>query len=454
MAEAAFGVELRGSRQAAALSLRQLAARVGYDHSYLSQVERGRRPGSALLAQLCDRALGTGSRLTAAYEHARPRPATAGSATASTALAGVAAGAGAAPGARARAEAPAGGAADAVHSSVTLGSALAATHPSTPPAVQPASSALDRLEATRHALAATIGLKPDGDEWSAIVNAYASDCLVAAPTELLRDLTADVDLLRVSAAGAGTGSAVRLSAPAARLSVVMALTLTSLARHRPAARWWRTAGDAADSSRDVSTRSLVHSWRAVGSERHSPPELLRGSAQALVLQNRGVAAARALAGRSRALAELGRACEARRALDDFHAVVVELPDAARCDLSLFGWAAYKVRWVESWVYTAIGDTAAAYDAQDRALALCPSQHRCERAELELHRAQCLVRDREVAAGLATAMRVLVELPDQWHTEFLYDAAGRVLSAVPAGDLGRSAIRDYRELLLRRPYQRH
>jgi transcriptional regulator with XRE-family HTH domain len=67
VAEAAFGVELRRSRQAAALSLRQLAVRVGYDHSYLSQVERGQRPGSPHLAELCDRALGTGSALAAAY---------------------------------------------------------------------------------------------------------------------------------------------------------------------------------------------------------------------------------------------------------------------------------------------------------------------------------------------------------------------------------------------------
>ncbi|WP_133799188.1 helix-turn-helix domain-containing protein [Kribbella caucasensis] len=37
-------MQLRRSRQAAALSLRQLANRVGYDHSYLSQVERGPPP--------------------------------------------------------------------------------------------------------------------------------------------------------------------------------------------------------------------------------------------------------------------------------------------------------------------------------------------------------------------------------------------------------------------------
>ncbi|HZX05422.1 helix-turn-helix transcriptional regulator, partial [Kribbella sp.] len=49
-----FGSLLRQCRQTAGLSLRQLAAQVGYDHSYLSQVERGQRPGSADLARLCD----------------------------------------------------------------------------------------------------------------------------------------------------------------------------------------------------------------------------------------------------------------------------------------------------------------------------------------------------------------------------------------------------------------
>src|SRR3954452_15097938 len=72
-ASSAFGTHLRQCRQAAGLSLRQLAARVGYDHSYLSQVERGRRPGSADLARLCDRELGTGSRLTGTYLRAHPK---------------------------------------------------------------------------------------------------------------------------------------------------------------------------------------------------------------------------------------------------------------------------------------------------------------------------------------------------------------------------------------------
>ncbi|GAA0621678.1 helix-turn-helix transcriptional regulator [Kribbella sandramycini] len=76
-----FGAELRRSRQAAGLSLRRLAGRVGYDHSYLSQVERGQRPGSADLARRCDRELGTADRLATAFassparSRAKPAPA-------------------------------------------------------------------------------------------------------------------------------------------------------------------------------------------------------------------------------------------------------------------------------------------------------------------------------------------------------------------------------------------
>ena len=43
-------------------------------------------------------------------------------------------------------------------------------------------------------------------------------------------------------------------------------------------------------------------------------------------------------------------------------------------------------------------------------------------------AECLVVDGEVAAGVALALRVLVELPDEWHTYYLYDDGGRVVTA--------------------------
>jgi hypothetical protein len=58
-------------------------------------------------------------------------------------------------------------------------------------------------------------------------------------------------------------------------------------------------------------------------------------------------------------------------------------------------------------------------------------------------------DGEVAAGVALALRVLVELSDEWHTYYLYDDAARVLSAVRARQPGMAAT--LQELLARAPY---
>jgi hypothetical protein len=59
---------------------------------------------------------------------------------------------------------------------------------------------------------------------------------------------------------------------------------------------------------------------------------------------------------------------------------------------------------------------------------------------------------EVTLALALAMRVLVELPDEWHTYYLYDDADRVLSAARAREPGHPAIRDLAVLLERRAYR--
>jgi hypothetical protein len=397
VAEAAFGLQLRRSRQAAALSLRQLAARVGYDHSYLSQVERGQRPGSAHLAQLCDRELGTGSALTSTYELARP---------------------------------------------------------AVPPSVRPPVPALagvdvDVLEAVRHGVSGSFGQVREAEEWRAVVAGHAADFSTTPAAELLPELAADLQLLRASA---GAGS-TELAVPAAELAVMIALSLTALGRVRAAARWWRTARATADSCTDGWVGGRVRSWEAVSglSEQRPLPELLALAEEAftLVAQSRDIG--RALAARAKVLALLDLETEARHALRDLLACCEEIPLRERGTTSLFGWSQYEAHGVESFVYTALGDTPAAYVAQDRALTLCPGEQLRERAELELQLAQCLVLDGEVAAGLATAMRVLVELEDQWHTQPLYDAAGRVLSAVQGRELGRPAVRDYRELLKRRPY---
>lgn len=427
---AEFGVQLRQSRQAAALSLRQLAIRVGYDHSYLSQVERGRRPGSAHLASLCDRELGTTPALATAYEQSHP-----------TALAAVEddhhvrSRASAAPDPMSGLSLPAatGAAADGVQDGRSAGRLP---------------SGAELLEAVRHELVGSFGPGKEVAEWRAVASSHAHEFASTPPAERLPELTADLQLLR-SCAAAGSAA---LAVPAAELAVLIALTLAELGRLRAAERWWRTARATADGSTERRIAGLTRSWEAAsGLAEHRPlPGLLELADDALTLADRPGDVARALAARARALAALGEADGARQAVRDLQAVTADLPGRSAVSSSPFEWAGFEGDAVEGRVCAALGDTVGAYLALDQALGAC-SSGTTERAELELVVAQCLVMDGDTAAGLAVAMRVLVELPDQWHTHQLYDTAGHVLGAVRGSDLARAAVWDYRELLKRRPY---
>jgi transcriptional regulator with XRE-family HTH domain len=62
-----LGPALRSLRRERGLSLRELQSLVRYDFTYLGQVERGEKPGSADLAAACDAALETPGHLTLVY---------------------------------------------------------------------------------------------------------------------------------------------------------------------------------------------------------------------------------------------------------------------------------------------------------------------------------------------------------------------------------------------------
>ncbi|TWD74854.1 helix-turn-helix protein [Kribbella amoyensis] len=417
-----FGVRLRQSRQEAALSLRQLAARVGYDYSYLSQVERGRRPGSAHLAQLCDRELDTGSTLATAFALHRPphRP------------------------------------------------TPRPTHPPThqtihqpthrPAAPRPSGRPPVELETVRHGLAGWLG-RSSHDEWSSVAAARAAAFTTTPSADLLPDLTADLRALPEIA----VARPEELAVPAAELAVLMALTVASLGRVRAAAEWWRTARTAVEGARrlqgddsGITTRVYAAEAWSGPAEGRSLPEMLAVADAAVRCSEsarpdddaaRPADRARALAARARVLALLNRSAETRQTLCVLREIAAGLDGPA----TPFDWPRYETDRVVGFVLTALGDSVPAWLALDRALAGCPRVYVRERAELELLGAECLVRDGEFVTGLSTAMRVLVELPDQWHTHYLYDVAGRVLAAVQGKDAGRPAVRDYRELLRRRPY---
>lgn len=63
-ASPSFGSELRRLRTEQGWSLRQLASKVNYAFGYLSKIENGNKPPTVDLAKTCDKAFGTGTRLT------------------------------------------------------------------------------------------------------------------------------------------------------------------------------------------------------------------------------------------------------------------------------------------------------------------------------------------------------------------------------------------------------
>ena len=69
-----FGEALRSARQQRRLSLRKLQVLTRYDFTYLGQVERGEKPGSAELAAVCDRTLGMDGLLVETYRRASVPP--------------------------------------------------------------------------------------------------------------------------------------------------------------------------------------------------------------------------------------------------------------------------------------------------------------------------------------------------------------------------------------------
>jgi len=377
VAEVAFGAQLRECRQAVGLSLRQLATRVGYDHSYLSQVERGQRPGSAELARLCDRELGTGNELTCTFaQRRRPMP-------------------DASPG-----------------------------YTATEAAVQPA----DSLEAAWHGLVTAFGCTD--------AMATLGDVRSVPPARLLPELITDLRM-------ASAQSAV----VAAQLCVLTAQTLTSLGQASTARRWWQAARAAADSSAESAVQSSVRAREAISglAERRLPIRLLETAEEALAVTSGG-AVVQAHAARALVLAELGRHGPAHRALQELIGVADELPSAST---SPGDWSPYEVHGAEGRVCARLGYGAAGCVLLARASELCPEDWLGERARLQMALAECLVVDGEVAAGVALALRVLVELPDEWHTYYLYDDAERVLSAVRARQPASAGT--LQELLGRRPY---
>jgi transcriptional regulator with XRE-family HTH domain len=287
-------------------------------------------------------------------------------------------------------------------------------------------------------------------QWDEIVAEYAQTFYLSAPHELLRDLMADIVLLSRQLPDAAERGRPPLCRAAGQLAAITAMTWAGLGQHRQAHRWWGTARDAADASRDPATRVWVRGWQVANGlyERRPATAIFDSASEAVAIAGTradagaaglfaGLAQTQAVARHPEALSTLGRVADLTGR--------VSAAEAADHD-SMFGWPEVRLRHTESYVYTTLGETARAYQAQDAALALYGPDLARECAAMQLHRARCMITDGDVSGGAAYAHQVLDQLPDEHHTELVYAVARDALVAVPDSDANLTPVSGLRERL--------
>ncbi|HEY0696620.1 MAG TPA: helix-turn-helix transcriptional regulator [Micromonospora sp.] len=394
-----FGAALRTARTTAELSLRELSKLVSYDFGYIGQIERGQRSPSRDLAVACDRALDAGGTLIDVYERQTVED-TMRRRTVLQAL-----------------------------SALSAASAVGAT------------SVTASLEALRHGVSGAYGC--DYDEWAEIADDYGRLYYRLPAADLLRQVTADLTVLQALIAADTSHRRRELDRVAVRLSVVVALILTAGGESLLARRWWRTARRAADQSGDPDSRVLAAAWDVVNGcyDGRQPAEVVGLSEAAVPMCDGRASAAVAglLAGRAQALALAGRCDEAVTVVRQVREVAERLSAEVVGDAeSLWGWPEHRLLHTESFVYTYLGDTATARQAQVRALTLYPASQVRLRTQVQLHGAACDIRDGHVTDGLRQAADLLDALPPDQHNRLVREVARQVLAVVPDSDRHRPA----------------
>lgn len=289
----------------------------------------------------------------------------------------------------------------------------------------------------------------DADEWERIAWGYAEDVPTTPPGDYLPDLLADASEITARLGAASGQVRERLVRSAAKLAGLTAIALTSVGEYRTAARWWRTAARVGEESQDPVLTALISGNRAVfGLYSPRPAQDVLGLADRAVNGADGVPCAglaEGLSARAQALAMLGRHGEASVCLNELRDVFPQIRSAD--EGRQWAWPEQCLRHVESWVMTRSGNLAEALSAQEAALALYPQGLSQGRMQVELHRAEALIRAGDVTEGVQHVTAVLSGMNVGWRADRLIaSTAVAAITAIPKAHAGRPDVREARELL--------
>jgi hypothetical protein len=289
------------------------------------------------------------------------------------------------------------------------------------------------------------------EEWERLADEYSRMVGYLPPGDHLTDLLTDLDEVRSRLTTATDDLHPRLLRVCGLLSALIAITLqTQIGDTGNAVRYWRTALRAVDQTGDRTLRSQLRGRRAVLAT-YDP----RQSASVLALADDAITVADGMpcagvasgyAARAQVFAQLGQHDQARDALRQLSDTFDRLPGSLR-RWGQWGQTEQRLRFVESHVHSYAGRLSTAASAQDAALALYPPSSYQGRAQIELHRATCLIVAGDPSEGARHAICAIQALPSEHrHDALVRRTAALALDQVPEAARSLPAVAEARDLL--------
>ncbi|MFD7719563.1 transcriptional regulator [Streptomyces sp. NPDC059814] len=264
-----------------------------------------------------------------------------------------------------------------------------------------------------------------------------------APDDVLSEMQADLDLLgQVLNQPHPAGARADLARTAAGIAGLVAVVQHDRGDKKDAFRWFATAEKAARESGDRKMTAWVLARHAMVPLNYGAPEVaVRIAAQARRAAGRTPTAAGALAAAvtARSLAAIGDHQGARMAVTDVRDLVERLDGHETAD-TWFGYPGQKHFVHLSQAYTLLGDTEAAYAAQDDALTLTDSPSVMTRALIAMDTATCLRLDGDPASSAAMAAGIFDRLPAPYRDGLIRSRAAalhQTLGGRPRDLLGQA-----------------
>lgn len=238
-----------------------------------------------------------------------------------------------------------------------------------------------------------------------------------------------------------------LCAVIARLAGLVSMTMVNLGRYREAREWVHTARLAADEAEAAVLRAWVATRGAVASLYLGDPEgavAAAREAETLTRSNPSDVTAMAWAIIARAEGVMTQAAGARRALHRAESVFNAVHGVP--DNTAYRFTTGQLHFFASHTLTALGETRAAWQAQDQALAEFGPNERLDPTLVRLDRALCMITDGDLNGGVDYATTLLLDLATEYRPTIVLRRATAIAAAIPAARRTKPVVRALHEVL--------